>query len=394
MARKKNKIREDGRIAIQIYLGLDENGKRKYKTVYGRTQADADKKAAQVKLSMSKGIDVTADKDTFEFWAMQWLESKKREVSNGQYVNYKGTMKHLVSALGSAQISKIMPIDIQRIIDKLSEFNPNTKKPASKQTLKNVRLIALQIYQLAINNRVLEYNPANAVKIPINAPKEERRALTDTEQQWIVNTEHRAKRAAMIMMYAGLRRGEVVALTWSDINLDDRTISINKTAEKSGNNFLVKNTAKSKSGIRVIDIPQILAYYLQSEVRDSIHVCVNAQGRMHTVSSWTRMWDSYLFELNMQHGEFTLFQNKPKSKYDPKGIPFVIDKITPHYLRHTFATMLYFAGVDVLTAKDQLGHADAATTLGIYTHLDKTHKRKSMLKLDDFLKSASSVQVV
>ena len=105
------------------------------------------------------------------------------------------------------------------------------------------------------------------------------------------------------------------------------------------------------------------------------------------------MWDSYIFELNIQHGDFTPFQNKPKSKYDPKGVPFVIDKITPHYLRHTFATMLYFAGVDVLTAKDQLGHADAATTLGIYTHLDKIHKRKSMSKLDDFIESASHMQV-
>jgi len=53
--------------------------------------------------------------------------------------------------------------------------------------------------------------------------------------------------------------------------------------------------------------------------------------------------------------------------------------------RHTYATMLCFAGVDVLTAKEQLGHADAQITLGIYTHLDKTHKRKAMTKLDDYL---------
>ena len=56
-------------------------------------------------------------------------------------------------------------------------------------------------------------------------------------------------------------------------------------------------------------------------------------------------------------------------------------------LRHTFCTMLYFAGVDVLTAQQQMGHSDAKTTLGIYTHLDSIHKRKQMSKLDDYLEN-------
>ena len=77
--RKKNTVRADGRYAVQVYLGLDDNGKRIIKTVYGRTQADANEKAAKVKVSMNKGIDVTADKDTFQFWADRWLESKKEK---------------------------------------------------------------------------------------------------------------------------------------------------------------------------------------------------------------------------------------------------------------------------------------------------------------------------
>ena len=71
----------------------------------------------------------------------------------------------------------------------------------------------------------------------------------------------------------------------------------------------------------------------------------------------------------------------------------VIPKITPHWLRHTFATILYFAGVDILTAKEQLGHSDIKTTLGIYTHLDKQYKRKSMSRLDEYLDDASRMQV-
>ena len=63
----------------------------------------------------------------------------------------------------------------------------------------------------------------------------------------------------------------------------------------------------------------------------------------------------------------------------------MIPNITAHWLRHTFATMLYFAGVDLLTAKEQLGHSDIKTTLEIYTHLDNQFKRKSMDKLDRYL---------
>ena len=83
-------------------------------------------------------------------------------------------------------------------------------------------------------------------------------------------------------------------------------------------------------------------------------------------------------------------EKQPKSKCQPGGVPIVIPNITAHWLRHTFATMLYFAGVDLLTAKEQLGHSDIKTTLEIYTHLDHQFKRKSMKKLDDYLSSESS----
>jgi len=383
--KKKNTTRKDGLIAVQVYLGVDERGKRKYKTVYGHTQPEADEKAQSVKIAMRKGLDVTAERDTFDTWSERWLEVKKAEVSLSQYNSYKGSLKHLVSSYGNISISKIKTADVQKVLLSLAEMNPNTKKPTSKKTLKHVRLIALQVFQLAIENRVLDYNPAQAVKVPGNATQEKRRALTAEEQNWIINTEHRAKCAAMIMMYAGLRRGELIALTWNDIDLNKSTICVNKTAEKAVNQFNIKDSTKTYAGMRVVDIPNKLADFLRKEKREGIFVCLNMQGRMHTESSWKRMWDSYLLDLNFKYGDFSSYIKKPKSKFDHGGVPFAIPRITPHWLRHTYATMLYFAGVDVLTAKEQLGHADVQTTLGIYTHLDKTHKRKAMSKLDEYL---------
>ena len=63
----------------------------------------------------------------------------------------------------------------------------------------------------------------------------------------------------------------------------------------------------------------------------------------------------------------------------------IIPTFTPHQLRHTYITMLYLAGVDVMTAKEQAGHSDIQTTLNIYTHLDKNHKQKNIDKLNNFL---------
>jgi len=68
------------------------------------------------------------------------------------------------------------------------------------------------------------------------------------------------------------------------------------------------------------------------------------------------------------------------------GLPMRIEPFTPHQLRHTFCTLMYFAGVDVLTARDQMGHKDISVTLGIYTSLDKKFKKKKINRLDSYLK--------
>ena len=85
-------------------------------------------------------------------------------------------------------------------------------------------------------------------------------------------------------------------------------------------------------------------------------------------------------DLNMKYG-----YGGSVSKYDPDGTVMLIEPFTAHQLRHTYASLLYLAGVDVMTAKEQLGHADIKTTLGIYTHLDAKYKKKSLDKLNLYL---------
>jgi hypothetical protein len=390
MARKKNAVRADGRIAVQVYIGRVD-GKRKYKTVYGTTQKEADQKADEIRQKLKKGIDIARAEDDFEIWAKRWLRHKKTDVSRNHYVDIESKVSYINSLIGSISLSAIRTADLQDIIDDLAISNAKTGRPTSKKTLSDYKCVMHQILDLAVENRVIDYNAAQYVRIPQNAPKGSRRALSDAEQQWIVDTPHRARTAAMIMMYAGLRRGELIPLQWAAIDFKQRTITINKFVEIISGHPELKEYGKTDASCRTVDIPKRLSDYLENQFAESGAspfelVCPDSNGRMMSESAFRRMWESYIRDLNFKYGNrIDKKGNLAKSKYNKNGVEITIPKFTPHWLRHTFATLLYLSGVDVLTAKEQLGHSDIKTTLSIYTHLDATYKRRSMNKLDTYL---------
>lgn len=390
MAKRKNALRSDGRIAVQVYLGMDpETNRRKYKTVYGSTQKEADEKARQVKLALKKGLDISTENDSFALWSNRFIEIKKSSgISISQIHSYENYCHHL-KPLRLMPIGKITTGDIQDIILRLSKGD-GIQKPLAKKTLYGVRGTAKQIFDLAIVSRVIDYNPAVASYVPKNAPESHYNALTDVQMQWIIDTPHRAQRAAMIMMYAGLRRGELTALTWADIDFKHNTININKSAEMVGGKPVIKSMTKTPAGMRTINIPKKLSDFLKKEKGSESPLCLyvvhTVKGQPMTNQAWRTLWSSYLKTLNAKYGGF----NGKVSKFQPGGLPMKIPEFTPHWLRHTFATILYKAGVDVLTARDQLGHADIKTTLAIYTHLDKKYKKQTMSKLDDYLSREQS----
>lgn len=393
MGKQKNATRKDGRKKAAIYLGIVD-GKKKYKYIYASTQKELDDKVKDVYTQIGKGLDVTSQRDTFEIWAERWLKLKKSEVSEHRYYVYKCRISNL-EPIAKTEISKIRTMDIQEIILDCQQY--------SVSVLKEIKSTARQVMQLAVDNRVIDYNPADSVKIPkLKADsKIERRALTTEEQNWILNTPHRAQTAAMIMMLAGLRRGEVVPLLWTDIDLDNGTIAVTKSMSRKGNNWELKQGAKTKAGVRCVYIPDILISFLRSVKRNGFLVCPDSKGNIMSLSSWNKLWDSYISTLNFEYGNFEDIMVtdpktgklvkfiKPKSRYAPKHTPMVIPPISPHWLRHTFITNMYIAGVDVLTAKEQAGHADINTTLAIYTHLDSLHKKKQINKLNDYFNKSA-----
>lgn len=375
MPKKSNTKRSDGRIAVQIYLGKDESGKRKYKTVYGATQKEANRKADEIRAMLGKGLDVTAQNDTFGVWCGRLMLCKKAEISPSYYHILESTKNHLES-LNNKAIAEIRMFDVADLINNLAAYNPHTGAPSSKKLLTDVKSLIVQTFELAIVNRAIDYNPARSVKIPRSAPKSKRRPITDELIDLIRKTPHKAQVAAMIMLYAGLRRGELLALTWNDIDFENKAITINKSIEFIKNVPKLKHSAKTEAGNRNVTMPTILFDFLKKQKKTSIYVLPGADGGIMTAAAWRTMWDAYVAEIC-------------GSK---KGIDAQImsEPFTAHQLRHTYATMLYDAGVDVLTAKELLGHSDVKTTLDIYTHLSKERRLKSVTAFDDFVKCKSN----
>lgn len=377
----KAKKRADGRYCAQIYLGRDEDGKRQYKSVYAKSPAELKEKETQVRLQLGRGLDVLSQRDSFSQWADDWLRIKcAAKITDRQKENYRHTVSVWKEELSGYEIGQIRANDIERVLIDLQE------KGLSPRTVCFYRSTIHQIMQRAVG-RVIASNPVDLVELTRPGQEtERRRALTAEEQRWIWDTPHRAQPVAVIMMLSGLRRGELAALTWNDVDLKARTITVNKVIEYPPNQApKLRTLTKTAAGMRTVDIPQKLADYMEQLPRDNVLVIHTTDGRVMTATAWEALWKSYMRLLNIKYGTRTPADLEKMKKPGQRKFDMTIPNITMHWLRHTFCTLLYFSGVDVVQACAQMGHADVSTTLRIYTHLDAVHKRKSVDKLDLYL---------
>ena len=383
MPKKTNAKRSDGRYSVQVYLGKDESGRRRYKTVYGHTQREADAAADVYRAKIRKGIDTARESDTFAQWRDRWFAVKLLDIGASQASAYRSYFQHL-APIDGMPLRDVQPHHVQTIIADLAAMNPTTGKPAAKKTLTDIRNTARQIFAYAVENRVIEYNPIDSVRIPKNAPQDVRRSLTASEIELIRTTPHKLQTAAMIMLYAGLRRSETIALLWSDIDLASGTISVTKAADLKNSENPIKTT-KTAAGNRIVYIPDILIDYLATVKRDNMLVCPTSHGRMYTASAWKAAWRGYLLALDIASGKHP----QKRSKYDPIHKGIIIDNITPHMLRHTACTMQIEAGLDPSTVQHQLGHSDVRTTLSVYTHVSDQHRQNQIEKLNSYIINTS-----
>lgn len=383
-----------------VYVGII-NGKPKYKTVRAKTKSELNKKVNAVKNDIQGGKDVYSVA-RFGDWADKWYRETKltSNISESALTVIRGTISHLNRYFEYEQLKDINLSMFQNMINELAENNPNTNKPMSNDLLKKIKSNAQAIFEYASANNIANVpNFFRAVIIPkktVAAQQGKRRALTEQEQRYIIDTPHKAQLPAMIMLFSGLRRGECLALEWSDINLKQGYIDVNKSVEFGNNQGAVKKGGKTISATRIVPIPPVLIDYLKNYKKEqkiiSKTVCLNVSGKPYTKSSWDKVWASYMLEINLKYG-YNGRINKHNPKLKVSDLPAKIEPFTAHYLRHTFATMLYLQGIDVVNAMQILGHTDIQTTINIYTDFKSLNKNNLSENYKQLLHTEYAVKI-
>lgn len=371
MARKAK--RDDGRYAVYLSLGYDQNGKRIRKAFYGSTQREAnDKKEAYLK---SLEADSVREDVTVAEWADKWLATYASGGHSSQE-NHKANVKKIKEHFGKTKLSDVKQYHIKEFAKKYEKY--------SKSFVSKLRYDTQNVFKTARQNHLIAINPCEDVKWE-NAGEGSHRAIDDWERKlitdyWFVSN---AGTWAMLMLYAGMRPGEALSLKWKNVSKDSITITDARHFENDQPVFTEGKT-KTQAGQRIVPLVPPLRPLLAIRGDDEELVCKSASGKPITKSAYTKNWKSFMNHLeNVYNGR----------DHDAKGVrKDIIDKwkylpeIHPYDLRHSYCSMLYDAGVDVKTAQYLMGHATLEVTLKIYTHLSEKKKEHSFDKLIEYLK--------
>lgn len=320
-----------------------------------------------------------------------WLYENNLYVSWSWQQQQQRYINQLGRFIGQKQVRDITPIDVDEIILSYSQKNPNTGKPMAKKTLQGLINTLIRIFDFAIENDIIFKNPANGKKKkkPRKLSSKKVDCISETARSLILQVNHRAKPAAMIMLFCGLRTGEALALTWEDIDFSRKIITVTRSLQKVGPNLWEIKEGTKNGQTRIVPMPNCLVDFLlklkeQNSPLDTDYINSQIGGNLHTPSSWRKLWSGFNKNLNLTRYN-QLYPEDEKSIYSPYGTPQVLEQVNAHQLRHTYASMLYMSGVDILTAQSLLGHSDVKLTLSIYTHLDEKYKKVNVEKLDNYI---------
>lgn len=294
---------------------------------------------------------------TFNELSEQWLSVHKVRIGHSTYVGYKNDLKHISPIIGNLEITELKYPVLQSALNELI-VNKKTNNPYSKRTVTGFKNTLLRVFSFALKSGYVTDNAAKSLDISsqLKRPKS-RGCLTEKELETVLNFPHKYRDFVIFVYHTGIRRGEALALKWSDIDWKNRFVHINKSVEFIKNRPFVKSP-KTENGDRTIPLPDTFMPYLHMMRNRSTTEYIFTQsttGKPHTESSYKKMWDKWFFDLNASLGGTKEF--------------LVIRRLTAHMLRHTYITFLFEHKVPNLVIQNVAGHADITFTLKQYTHI-------------------------
>lgn len=261
---------------------------------------------------------------------------------------------------------------------------PKESKPLSPKTVKEYHQFVSSILKTAVMWGYLASNPAERARTP-KAPRREAEYLNEEEAMELLRLldreDIRFKTMVYVLMFGGLRRGELLGLKWSDINWDKRTIKIQRNVQYTSETGIYISTPKTDSSIREIHVPIIVLDLLKEYRKWQL------QERMLVGDKWEN--NDFLFT---QWNGKPMFPDTPSKLFREFIKKTDLPHITVHSLRHTSATLLIVGGMDVRTVSQRLGHSRASTTLDIYSHAIKSADEMASKTLETMLKIPQAVQ--
>lgn len=287
---------------------------------------------------------------TFDAAAEAWSGQHWERVSYKTAEAYAAPLRRLKNHFGDMPVEEITAAEVNAYLIGLS------KQGYARRTVQMSRDILNMVFNEAIVSGLMKVNPCAAVALPRNMPVSKRTVPSDEA----VAAVKRGASApfglfALVCLYAGLRRGEALALRYEDINRNSKTITVNKAVEFVGNNPHLK-LPKTASGVRQAILLDVLAVQIPE---GKGYIFANAQGGLLTKTQYRKRWKKYCESIGFE--------------------------LTAHQLRHGFATILYEAGVADKDAQELLGHSTITLTRDVYTHIRQARRTDTAMHLNNFL---------
>lgn len=388
--RKRKGERPDGLIQVSLQIGYKDDGRPARKYFYGHSRAEAERKRDEYKARLASGFSLDINM-TVSQWIDIFLRTYRSRVNEAYLKSDERPYRRLEAVLGRMRLLDVRESHLQDALNDVSGM--------SFSTVDKYRQAIQRLFERARKNKLIADNPAADLIMPPFV-KGSHRALERWEIELILdNWNTKASHAGlwmMLMLLCGLRRGEMMALTWDAVDLVNRTLEVRRVAVIRKNRVKIEERAKTDAGLRTLPLCKVLCDALLTvpEEKRIGYVCLSAKGLPLTESAYERGAETFCRVLERilngepptQRGRRTDVERKKTEK--EKDLPLKERKVfsfTAHDLRHTYATALYDAGVPVKAAQYFLGHADIRITLELYTHLSKERESASRLQMVKYL---------
>jgi integrase len=337
-----------------IEMGRDANNKRIQKKKRGfKTKKEAKQALTEALNSLNSGTFVEPSKEKLGIFLDKWLEMKRMTIKESTFDTYRLNLTtHIIPELGNIPLKDLNPMIIQRFYLKLKN-----EKGLSNNTVRKLHSILVNALNHAVKLEMIVKNPVNLV----DPPKEENSEMKVWDVEEVRQFLEVARGSHFYMVYlialtTGMRQGEILGLSWNDINFDDGIIHVRQTLSKDGKKIIP--STKTASGTRSIAMPdELIAALKQHKISQSKHR-LRLGPLYHDMNLVNSTENGTPINASNLRRNFSIFIKKANVK-----------KIRFHDLRHTHATLLLKQGVHPKIVSERLGHADTRITLDRYSHL-------------------------